>query len=63
MQHSQNSAFSLQNKGKKPYSDYKCEWDVPKVSDLQNYEIKGDLYDSELYSSLLPNFGFFQKIK
>ena len=57
--HSQNLAFSLQNRGARPYSDYQCEWDVPKVSDLKNIEIKGDIYDDERYASLLPNFGFF----
>ena len=44
--------------------DYKCEWDVPQFHDFRQPSAGPfDLYTSKEYHCMLPNFGFFSKIK
>jgi len=56
---------SLDRSLTKKHYDYKCEWDLPKGADLTLAMPQPfDLYKPTLEQmSLMPDFGFFKKIK
>ena len=64
----QSSRDQTNNRENQAPYDYKCEWDVPKYCDLQKVSQnavskKETIYDQEENISMMPDFGFFGKLK
>ena len=44
--------------------DWKCEWDLPKYCEIKDdIGYTGDPFEDEDYLNILPEFGFFKKLK
>ena len=64
--HSNSLNLSFQGGSQNPDFDYKCEWDVPKYVVLAPVQPRNpdiDIYDDPKYVSMIPDFGYFAKIK